>query len=223
MDGSPERSAVILGRHPLWLEALDGLLRRVGVSEVRRASTCAAAASLVAEIDADLFVTDVDFGDEAGEAWYFIRKVSESRPSTKTVVVSESAHGGAVEAAFAAGAAAYCTKAASADDIAVAIRQSFESSIFLARPSAAAGASSAAVLPQRDHAEGILTRREREILMLLAEGHSNTRLARMLWVTDQTVKFHLSNIYRKLGVANRTEASRWAQLHGLLPASTRAA
>ncbi|MGZ4316914.1 MAG: LuxR C-terminal-related transcriptional regulator [Gaiellaceae bacterium] len=35
-------------------------------------------------------------------------------------------------------------------------------------------------------------------------------------VTEQTVKFHLSNIYRKLGVANRTEASRWAQLHGLL-------
>jgi DNA-binding CsgD family transcriptional regulator len=39
----------------------------------------------------------------------------------------------------------------------------------------------------------------------------------MLWVTEQTVKFHLSNIYRKLDVANRTEASRWAQIHGLLP------
>jgi DNA-binding CsgD family transcriptional regulator len=39
----------------------------------------------------------------------------------------------------------------------------------------------------------------------------------MLWVTEQTVKFHLSNIYRKLNVSNRTEASRWAQLHGLLP------
>jgi DNA-binding CsgD family transcriptional regulator len=39
----------------------------------------------------------------------------------------------------------------------------------------------------------------------------------MLWVTEQTVKFHLSNIYRKLEVSNRTEASRWAQLHGLLP------
>jgi DNA-binding CsgD family transcriptional regulator len=39
----------------------------------------------------------------------------------------------------------------------------------------------------------------------------------MLWVTEQTVKFHLSNIYRKLDVANRTEASRWAQVHDLLP------
>ena len=38
----------------------------------------------------------------------------------------------------------------------------------------------------------------------------------MLWVTEQTVKFHLSNVYRKLDVSNRTEAARWAQLNGLL-------
>ena len=61
-----------------------------------------------------------------------------------------------------------------------------------------------------------LTRREIEILQLVAEGHSNAGVAKLLWVTEQTVKFHLSNIYRKLGVANRTEASRWAQLQGLL-------
>ncbi len=61
-----------------------------------------------------------------------------------------------------------------------------------------------------------LTRRELEILQFVAEGHSNTQLAKMLWVTEQTVKFHLSNVYRKLHVANRTEASRWAQLNGLL-------
>ena len=42
----------------------------------------------------------------------------------------------------------------------------------------------------------------------------------MLWVTEQTVKFHLSNIYRKLDVSNRTEASRWAQVHGLLTEAT---
>ena len=62
-----------------------------------------------------------------------------------------------------------------------------------------------------------MTRRELEILTLVAEGHSNSQLAKMLWVTEQTVKFHLSNIYRKLDVANRTEASRWAQMKGILP------
>ncbi len=60
-----------------------------------------------------------------------------------------------------------------------------------------------------------LTDRELEILSLVAEGHTNGRIARELWVTEQTVKFHLSNTYRKLGVANRTEASRYAHLHNL--------
>jgi DNA-binding CsgD family transcriptional regulator len=61
-----------------------------------------------------------------------------------------------------------------------------------------------------------LTRRELEILRLVAVGHAHAQLATMLWVTEQTVKFHPSNIYRKLDVSNRTEASRWAQVQRLL-------
>jgi DNA-binding NarL/FixJ family response regulator len=61
-----------------------------------------------------------------------------------------------------------------------------------------------------------LTDRELEILRLVAEGFTNGRIARELWVTEQTVKFHLSNTYRKLGVANRTEASRYAHVHQLV-------
>ena len=53
-------------------------------------------------------------------------------------------------------------------------------------------------------------------MQLAVEGYSNAQLAKMLWVTEQTVKFHLSNVYRKLEVSNRTEAARWAQLHGLV-------
>ena len=50
----------------------------------------------------------------------------------------------------------------------------------------------------------------------MSDGLTNARIGRELWVTEQTVKFHLSNIYRKLGVSNRTEASRYAYTHGLL-------
>jgi hypothetical protein len=50
----------------------------------------------------------------------------------------------------------------------------------------------------------------------VAEGHTNARIGRLLWVTEQTVKFHLSNIYRKLGVSNRTEASRYALVNGMV-------
>jgi DNA-binding NarL/FixJ family response regulator len=62
-----------------------------------------------------------------------------------------------------------------------------------------------------------LTTRELEILQLVAGGATNGDIAQRLWVTEQTVKFHLSNIYRKLEVGNRTQASRYAHLHGLVP------
>jgi DNA-binding NarL/FixJ family response regulator len=66
-----------------------------------------------------------------------------------------------------------------------------------------------------------LTPRELQILQLMAAGASNSHIAGELWVTEQTVKFHLSNIYRKLGVANRTEASHYAHTQGLLNAVDR--
>jgi DNA-binding NarL/FixJ family response regulator len=71
---------------------------------------------------------------------------------------------------------------------------------------------------QADISDCPLTDRELEILRLVAQGYTNGKIARELWVTEQTVKFHLSNTYRKLGVANRTEASRYAHLNDLMAA-----
>jgi DNA-binding NarL/FixJ family response regulator len=65
-----------------------------------------------------------------------------------------------------------------------------------------------------------LTERELEILRALGEGHSNKEIARLLWLAEQTVKFHLTNIYRKLDVGSRTEAVHWAYRHGLLETSS---
>ena len=74
------------------------------------------------------------------------------------------------------------------------------------------------------HRAAGLTARENEILRFVAAGASNARIAGELWVTEQTVKFHLSNIFRKLGVANRTQASHYAHVHGIvgieMPATT---
>jgi DNA-binding CsgD family transcriptional regulator len=69
---------------------------------------------------------------------------------------------------------------------------------------------------RRRRGPGGLTRRELEVLRHVATGATNRTVASTLWVTDQTVKFHLSNIYRKLGVSNRFEASRWAWEQRLL-------
>ena len=120
--------------------------------------------------------------------------------------------------AFDAGAVAYIVKTTHPDDIASAIRQAFRHSIFFATPydATAQRRTVQAGSEGRPESEAGLTRRESEILRLVAEGHSNGQLARMLWVTEQTVKFHLSNIYRKLNVANRTEATRWAYTHNVV-------
>jgi DNA-binding NarL/FixJ family response regulator len=119
-----------------------------------------------------------------------------------------------IDAALQAGASAYVVKSAHPDDFASAIRQTFSHSVYFANARRSNGDKPDANV-SADHAD--LTKREREILRLAAEGHSNAQLARMLWVTEQTVKFHLSNVYRKLNVSNRTEAARWAQVHGLVP------
>lgn len=72
-----------------------------------------------------------------------------------------------------------------------------------------------ATVRRRRLGPGGLTRRELEVLQLVASGMTNRAVARYLWVTSETVKFHLSNVYRKLGVANRAEASEWALRNGV--------
>ena len=61
-----------------------------------------------------------------------------------------------------------------------------------------------------------LTQREADILSALAEGLSNKQIARQFWLSEQTIKFHLTNIYRKLEVSSRTEAVRHAYERGLI-------
>jgi DNA-binding NarL/FixJ family response regulator len=215
MRGVRGKTAVVLDRHPLWLEAMADLLEGEGVEVVAKASDSDTAVAMVGEHRPDVLVAGVDFAGSDPSAGECIRRARDTHPDVKSVVVGESDDASAIDAAFAAGAAIYCVKTAEKDDLASAVRQAFRHSIFIATDRAPAAAAPQPA--QTEEAVAELTRREVEILQLVAEGHSNSQLARMLWVTEQTVKFHLSNIYRKLNVSNRTEASRWAQLHGLLP------
>ena len=217
MRGTRDRSAVILDRHPLWLDAMDKLVQAVGVDVVGRATNIEDAIAMIDEHRPDLFIAGIDPSMEG--VLDCVRRASESHPELRSVVLADNTEPEAVDAAFAAGACVYCVKTAEQDDVASAIRQALVQSIYLATSNSTEFVQRPkSIEPSPDSHD--LTRRELEILRLVAEGHSNSQLAAMLWVTEQTVKFHLSNIYRKLEVANRTEASRWAQLHGLLPSET---
>jgi DNA-binding NarL/FixJ family response regulator len=208
--------AVVLDPHPIWLDAVEMVLARIGATVVVKTSSATEALATIERAQPGLLTLELDAGPGEPDGFEVMRRAQTLAPGIRSIVLSvhhDTAH---IDAALAAGAAAYVVKTAHPDDVASAVRQAFDHSVYLAGAPRAAATGSAAA-PSATEIPGGLTRRELEILCLVAEGHSNSQLARMLWVTEQTVKFHLSNIYRKLGVSNRTEASRWAQLNGLLP------
>ena len=196
------QTAIVADTHPLSLDSLERVVPDLGIEVRARETRIERVADLVAVHDPDLLVLGVDLVDVGVQE--LIRAVQREHAKLRIVVISDDDLPSA-QAAFAAGAHAYCARTASTHDLAAAIRQSFERSIHL-RP-----------LPPEGHAGWpYLTPREAEILRFVAEGRTNKHIARTLWVTSHTVKFHLSNIYRKLNVANRAEAIQWAEQHGLL-------
>jgi DNA-binding NarL/FixJ family response regulator len=215
MRGNGENTAVLLDRHPLWLDALEGLLEKAGVKVVGKSTSPVEALSLVEETRPTVLVTEYDSLEQSTDGLGTLQQLSAHDTNVHIVVLGTYDDAARIDAAFAAGASVYCVKTAQPDDLASAIRQAFQGPVYFAG-NRSRGSQQVPVPALADDSPG-LTRREVEILQLVAEGYSNSQLAKMLWVTEQTVKFHLSNIYRKLDVANRTEASRWAQLHGLLP------
>jgi DNA-binding NarL/FixJ family response regulator len=213
------RTTVVFDRQPLWSEAIARLSERMGVSVVGLASTVPHALSLVQTWKPDVLVAGANCHRPDSEGLAVVRGSRRLSPSTKSVVLAEDDESDHIRNAFAAGASVYCIKTAETGDLASAIRQAFKHSIFLAPDP---------VPPPTEKPVGArltrtLTAREREILQLVSAGHPNSQVAQMLWVSEQTIKFHLSNVYRKLGVANRTEASHWAQQHGLLVGGSAAA
>jgi DNA-binding NarL/FixJ family response regulator len=190
---------------------MQQLVADMGVAVAGAATDCDEAVAMIGESRPDVFIAGIDPLKPNQIAC--IRRAADVHPGLKSIVVADNTEPEAILGAFSAGASIYCAKTAEQDDLASAIRQLFSRSIYIS------AADSPTIPHEPRPAEPVshnLTRRELEILRLVAEGSSNSQLARMLWVTEQTVKFHLSNIYRKLDVTNRTEASRWAQLNGLL-------
>jgi DNA-binding NarL/FixJ family response regulator len=207
-----ERRAVLLDPYPLWLDAVGAIVGGLGFDVVGKARSLGDALSFLDEHEPELFVTELDVPGADGVAWL---AAAARRDGMRTIVLTSRHDHDAVEGALASGASAYVMKTAEPVDFAAVVRQSFT-----AEPVYVAGKAPARAAVAAKNGGPPLTKREVEILRLVGDGRSNGQIARSLWVTEQTVKFHLSNIYRKLHVANRTEASRWAHVRGLLgPAS----
>jgi DNA-binding NarL/FixJ family response regulator len=131
-------------------------------------------------------------------------------PNVKAVVLSGVEDPGVVRSAFAHGAAGFIFKHVEPRDLPSAVRQAVNGTVAQPVFGAADERESA---PAHDIG---LSERELSILVALGEGKSNKQIAKQLWLAEQTVKFHLTNIYRKFGVSTRTEAVNAAYRHGVL-------
>lgn len=139
-----------------------------------------------------------------GDGIACINRIHRDHPDVPVVALSRMWDEAHVREARAAGAVAHVPKTTPPEDLPAILRQVLAGAEV--RPAVAAASPGAADL----------TAREREVLALAARGMPNSEIADALYVTEQTVKFHLSNVYRKLGVHNRTEASHRAARTGIL-------
>jgi len=161
---------------------------------------------LVSSLSPDIVLLDVRMPGMDGLTC--LDEIHRLRPEIRVVLLSASTSPGLVDAAARRGASAYVSKTVDPGELASILRDAVQADDFIA--------IGFPVDANKNEMRSGLTERELSILEAVARGLSNDEIAKELWVTEQTVKFHLTNIYRKLGAKNRTEATRLAYQLGLV-------
>jgi DNA-binding NarL/FixJ family response regulator len=201
-----EGGIVLLDEHPIWLDALEKVLSSEGITVVGKATSPEAALALVESEKPDGLVASVELPGSDMDGFECLRRARERSPELRIVAFSTHHDPFHLSAAATAGADAYLPKTAGAVEVADTVRSC------LASGSKRSGCSQEL---EGSPTPPSLTARELEIVHLVARGYTNVQIAQRLWVTKWTVKFHLANAYRKLGVSNRTQAARYLFDHGL--------
>src|ERR687887_877965 len=206
--GSMRRLRVlIVDDHSLIRRAVRALLsHEADIEVVGEADSGEKVLPLVGQTGPDAVLLDVRRPGMDGLT--VLERLREKYPSVAVVMLSGIDDPALVRAALERGASAFVLKHIDPRDLGSALRQSVTGTIF--RPLDLLNAA------QNACEETGLTKRELSILEELPAGASNQQIAKRLFLAEQTVKFHLTNIYRKLGVSTRTEALRYAYENGLV-------
>ena len=197
--------------HPLILQGLRRALEACDDIEiVGEAHSGAELLALVERRAPDIVLMDLRMPEPDGIAC--IREIRKSWPHVRTVVLSASDDRESIDAALLAGANAYVLKSVGSTDIGSVLRHVSDGGAVFHAPSRPPEETGGQTTPAR----AVLTERESEILAAVADGKTTKAISAELWLSEHTVKFHLTNIYRKLGVSNRSGAIRYAYEHGLV-------
>jgi DNA-binding NarL/FixJ family response regulator len=198
---------LIADDHRLMLDAIRLVLDEdPDVALVGEASNGSQIVSLVSQTDPDVVLLDMQMPGMDGLAC--LASIRDRFPKVKVIVLSGHDDPALIRAALRRGASSFISKQILPRDLPAAVRQVYEGTIF----TRISEEHSAATLAK----ENGLTERELSILAGVGAGKSNKQIAGELWLAEPTIKYHLTNIYRKLGVTSRTEAVHCAYSRGLI-------
>jgi len=198
---------LLVDDHPLVRSGLAGLFAATDdVRVVGEAADGDQALAAVTELEPDVVLMDISMpGTDGIEA---TRALFEHGYAGAVVMLTSFSDRPRVVDALAAGAVGYLLKDSEPAEVVAAVRAAAEGHAPL-DPRVAG-----ALLPHRRDAPGAdLSAREREVLELVAEGLANKQIAKRLGIAERTVKVHLGNVFRRIGVTDRTSAALWARDH----------
>jgi DNA-binding NarL/FixJ family response regulator len=206
---------VIVDDHALFRAGIIQLLEQTAdIVVVGDAAGGEEALAMVVELDPDVVLMDLSMPGVDGSA--ATRQIHQVRPDVRVVVLSSYVDRVDVLGAMDAGAVGYLVKDARPDELLFGIRSAFDDG----SPLAARAAREIVTAWRHSQDPGELTERERDVLVLLADGLPNKVIGQRLGIAEKTVKAHVTGIFQTLGVTDRTQAALWVQRHGL-PAGQR--
>lgn len=203
---------LVVDDHALIRRGLSDVLGAAdGIEVVGLLADGLQAAASVVELEPDIVLMDLNMADLDGiDA---TRAVLAARPKTKVVILTSFSESARILAALEVGAIGYLLKDTEPEHLIRALRDADTGGVPLS-PMAAR-----ALLPNNrpivNASANALSAREREVLLLVADGLPNKSIARRLTISEKTVKAHLTHVFTTLGVTDRTSAALWAQRHGL--------
>jgi len=198
----------VVDDHVIVRNGLEQLLATTDDIElVGMASNGLEALDLVAELEPDVVLMDLSMPEMDGvEA---TKRIVADHPGVRVLVLTSFSDQSRIMDALRAGAEGYLLKHSEPDEIAAAVRAVHEGGSPLDPKAARVLLDSRRTAAETD----TLTDREREVLLLVRGGLANKQIARKLGISERTVKAHLTNVFQRLGVTDRTQAALWASEH----------
>lgn len=202
--------------HRMLREGLRRSMTEHGFDVIGEASDGAQAVDMAGELSPDVILMDVTMPELDGvEA---TRLVKAANPAIRVIMLTMHADQEVLAAAIRSGASGYLVKDCSTEEIADAIRSAVSGETTLSPALAASMLNEVRKLdaPEAPEEDRIVTKREEEVLQLIADGCSTPEVAERLYISQKTVKNHLASIYQKLDARDRTQAVLQAVRMGIV-------